>query len=322
MLRVFVSHCGRVPAARAGSAGILAPTVEKAIDILVPGGTSASVGFCALPYRDTARKTNFTEFVIPTTNVGPRFAGDLVMIEVDQYSEGTRIGDCVVIDHFATTDHCADLLAGVNDYRSRHSLPIIERTNGELPLKYSVIDGDRIAEGLRDVLNVYERVTRLVKELWHGEIEPLPDRKVACNINITQPGGSYRYHYDRNAVTAILYLNASSGGETECYPNYRVSLTSRAHSNLQHKLDRVLQNRFVRFVAATRLLVRPRPGRLLIMQGNRCLHSVRPVIRGVDRINIVMSYDRPHARFHVDDNLNRYLYSAVETHAGDPNYLP
>lgn len=235
--------------------------------------------------------------------------------------EATTIGGCVVIENFVKRAVCAELLARVKDYRCRHIVPMIERRAGELPLKYSVIDGDRIAEGLPDVLNVYERVTRLVKELWRGEIEPLPDRKVACNINITQPGGSYRYHYDRNAVTAILYLNATRGGETECYPNYRLSLAPAAHSNLQQKLDRVLQNRFVRSMAATQLVVRPRPGRLLIMEGNRCLHSVRPVLGSLDRINIVMSYDRPHARFEVDDNLNRYLYSAAETHVGDPNYL-
>jgi hypothetical protein len=237
-------------------------------------------------------------------------------------SEVTRIGGCVIIENFANTSLCAELLAQVNDYRCRHTVPIIERCNGELPLKYSVIDGDRIANDLPDVVSVYERVTRLVKQSWGGEIEPLPDRKVACNINITQPGGSYRYHYDRNAVTAILYLNATRGGETECYPNYRLSLAPAAHSNLQQKLDRVLQNRFVRSVAATQLLVRPRPGRLLIMQGNRCLHSVRPVLGSSDRINIVMSYDRPHARFDVDANLNQYLYSTAETHVGDPNYLP
>lgn len=133
-------------------------------------------------------------------------------------SRATTIGGCVVIDDFVHSNLCAELLATVNDYRRRHTVPVIERRNGPLPLKYSVIDGDRIAQGLREVMNVYERVTRLVKQLCHDALEPLSDHKVACNINITQPGGSYRYHYDRNALTAILYLNATRGGETECYP--------------------------------------------------------------------------------------------------------
>ena len=226
-----------------------------------------------------------------------------------------------VLDNFAANEQCTKLVAQVNDYRREHHVPLIERANGELPLKYGVIDGDRIVECLPRVLWIYEDVTRIVRKLWPGQIEPLTDRKVACNINITQPGGSYRYHYDRNAVTAILYLNETEGGETECYPNYRVSLSNAHHSTLQQTLDRVLQHRLVRSVAASQVLIRPRVGRLLIMQGNRCLHSVRPVAGQADRINIIMSYDRPNAHFAVADNLNTYLYSPRKLSATDPNYL-
>ena len=228
---------------------------------------------------------------------------------------------CLVVENFATAEQCDALVARVNDYRTHHTVPVIERPNAGLPLKYAVVDGDRISESLSDVLEVYDKVTRIVTRLWPGKIEPLADRRVACNVNITQPGGSYRYHYDRNALTAILYLNESEGGETECYPNYRLSLPRANHSALQQKLDRLLQNRMLRSLVPTQLLIRPRVGRLLIMQGNRCLHSVRPVVGDAERINIIMAYDRPEARFVVADNLNAYLYSPAETPVGDPNYL-
>ena len=236
-------------------------------------------------------------------------------------SEETIIGSCNVLDNFATPAECAALVSQINDYRREHPVPVIERANGELPLRYAVIDGDQIAECLPEVLSVYERTTRLVKNLWRGKVEPLSDRKVGCNVNITHPGGSYRYHYDRNAVTAILYLNEIEGGETECYPDYRLSLARPNPSMLQQRLDRVLQNRFVRSLVANQLVVRPRVGRLLIMQGNRCLHSVRPVRGQTDRLNIIMSYDRPNAQFEVADDLNTYLYSSAETTRADPNYL-
>jgi hypothetical protein len=227
----------------------------------------------------------------------------------------------MVLENFATREDCAALVSQITEYRREHEVPVIERANGELPLRYGVIDGDQIAESLPEVLRVYERTTRLVKKLWRGKVEPLVDRKVACNINITQPGGSYRYHYDRNAVTAILYLNEIEGGETECYPDYRLPLTGSNHSPLQRKLDRVLQHRVVRSLVANQLLVRPRVGRLLIMQGNRCLHSVRPVRGPSDRLNIIMSYDRPNAEFDVAEDLNAYLYSPADTSSSDPNYL-
>jgi hypothetical protein len=227
----------------------------------------------------------------------------------------------MVLENFATPEECAALVSQISEYRRDHELPVIERASEELPLRYAVIDGDQIAESLPEVLRVYEQTTRLVKKLWRGKVEPLVDRKVACNVNITEPGGSYRYHYDRNAVTAILYLNEIEGGETECYPDYRLPLARSSYSTLQQKLDRVMQNRVVRSLVANQLLVRPRAGRLLVMQGNRCLHSVRPVRGQTDRLNIVMSYDRPNARFEVADDLNAYLYSSAETSTNDPNYL-
>ena len=50
---------------------------------------------------------------------------------------------------------------------------------------------------------------------------PIEDAVAARNINVTPPGGEYRWHYDRNAVTAIIYLNEVPGGETEIFANYR-----------------------------------------------------------------------------------------------------
>ena len=230
------------------------------------------------------------------------------------------MGGCLVLEKFVTENECARLIALVNEFRREHDVPIIDRPSGELPLRYSVIDGERIVERLPHVQRVYDSVSRLVQGLWRGVIEPLSDRKVACNINITQPGGSYRYHYDRNAVTAILYLNETKGGETECYPNYRLALTRESNSPLQQKLDRLLQSRVLRS-AANQLLVQPRAGRLLIMQGNRCLHSVRPVRGQTERINIIMSYDHPDAYFATAEDLNAYLYSPGALSTSDPNYL-
>jgi hypothetical protein len=155
-----------------------------------------------------------------------------------------------------------------------------------------------------------------VKKVFGEWIEPLGDKQVACNVNITQPGGSYRYHYDRNAVTVILYLNETRGGETECYPNHRLNLIY-----LQREVDRVFENPMFRRVFGKQILVRPRAGRLLVMRGDRCLHSVREVSGNADRINIVMSYDVKGARHANSHHLNSYLYSGAIVHHGDPNYV-
>jgi hypothetical protein len=95
----------------------------------------------------------------------------------------------------------------------------------------------------------------------------------------------------------------------------------------QRWLDRVLQAAPVRALSGLRHLVEPAAGKLLVMRGDRCLHSVRPVTGAADRINLVLSYDRPGARYAMADGLNAYLYRPDKATTGsesgkprDPNY--
>jgi hypothetical protein len=59
------------------------------------------------------------------------------------------------------------------------------------------------------------------------------------------------------------------------------------------------------------------------MRGDRCLHSVRPVTSDTERINVILSFDRPGTDFAVQDGLDAYLYEpeAEADVSGDPNYL-
>ena len=223
----------------------------------------------------------------------------------------------LVQDEFIDAAAAERALTAVDDFRRRFPLPVISRPSPRRPLCYSVIDGHQIFLHLPEIQQLHAKATRLIRHLFGDEIEPLADEQVACNINITQPGGSYRYHYDRNAITAILYLNETEGGETECYPNYRLRVSQ---TFLQQEIDRVFESAAVRWLFAHQVLVRPRTGRLVIMRGNRCLHSVREVSGDRDRINVVMSYDIKGAQYANGDLLNLYLYTHTDLQTTDPNY--
>jgi hypothetical protein len=117
-----------------------------------------------------------------------------------------------------------------------------------------------------------------------------------------------------------LYLNEVEGGETECYPNYRISLGNARFSKFQWMLDGVLQPDPVRKIFGRYKVVVPKAGRLLVMRGDRCLHSVKPVTGEEERINIIMSYDLPGVNYAVDEKLDGYLYSRENSSRSDPNY--
>lgn len=220
-----------------------------------------------------------------------------------------------VIEDYLSLAACEALLADVHAYAATHELPLIVREDGKRALRYRVIDGDVIHSSLPALASLYDRVRRLVQQR-DPRLEPLANRKASVNVNVTPPGGEYRWHYDRYAVTAVLYLNAIDGGETEMYPNFRLRLARWNVSWMQHMLDWLL-HLFV--LAARQVVVAPAPGRMILMRGDRCLHSVRRVVCG-DRISVVMTFDVPGARFLVAEALDRYLYARTPSPAFDPNY--
>src|SRR5579864_4439584 len=129
-----------------------------------------------------------------------------------------------VVDGYLPPSRCTDLLESIHESRRRHKLPLIDRKERAMSLRYMVIDGDRIHAHLPEFEKLYADVNTAVNSLSGLALQPLANRGAGVNINITPPGGEYRWHYDRNAVTAVLYLNQSAGGETEMYPNYRIHL--------------------------------------------------------------------------------------------------
>lgn len=223
-------------------------------------------------------------------------------------------------EQFLSGQECENLLALIENYRKHYSVPEIYRNAGDRPLRYRVIDGECIKRHLPEVTEIFRNVSEFINQISSENFVPLNSEKVACNINIMNSGGTYRWHYDRNAVTAILYLNEATGGETECYPNYRIFLKNVRFSRLQQWLDSLLQINFVRKIFGKQLVCEPRAGRMLIMRGDRCLHSVRPLTGQGERINIIMSFDVPDAEFAVANQLDSYLYSQTSAPSTDPNY--
>jgi hypothetical protein len=223
-------------------------------------------------------------------------------------------------DAIAERGECARLADAIGCYAAEHPLPLIERTCSDRALRYSVIDGDAIAQSLPEVATIFEEMRRALAAATGRDVVPLADARAAINVNITAPGGEYRWHYDRNPLTAIVYLNSVEGGAIELHPRYRLFLGRFRHSMLQRFIDCVLRWRWVR-IAARRVVVSPAGGRVVVMNGLRCLHSVGRVERGT-RIALVFAYDYAgDASCAAASDLDRYLYTGEAMPQRDPNYV-
>jgi hypothetical protein len=224
-----------------------------------------------------------------------------------------------VIEDFLTISRCEELLEVVAKYRVHHDLPLIVRREQDRSLCYRVIDGEQIHRYLPQAEQLYLETAKVVRQVSGLDLAPLENRGASVNVNITPVGGEYRWHYDRNAVTGILYLNQVSGGETELYPGCRIYLGRYKDTIAQRWLDEISRCPFVLRLFSKKMCVTPRAGMLIVMQGDQCLHSVRAVENG-ERINIVMAFDRPGASFAVQRHLDSYLYSRSAAPQFDPNY--
>ena len=227
-----------------------------------------------------------------------------------------------IVDDFLTEDECESLLGTINEFREGHTLPEIHRLTKGRSLRYHVINGDQIKEGLPGIWELYtRRVNKLVNKSLGTDLEPLANTRAGVNINLMQPNqSSYRWHYDRACVTAIIYLNEVEGGVTELYPNYRILLRKGKSGGIQRALDRFIQikpiiNTFGNFVQ-----VSPKVGRLVMMRADRCWHSVRSVLGERERVNIILSYDYPGTEFPMEEGLDSYLYTQDNQQSADPNY--
>ena len=222
-------------------------------------------------------------------------------------------------DQFLTVSQCSNLLRQIREYRQQYDLRRVFRQHGERSLNYFVIDGPSVDEHLASCRRLYGYVNQFVNQLDTLSLIPLRDRRAAINVNITAPGGEYRWHYDRNRVTALLYLNAVAGGELEFCPKYRIPAKAGERFR-QERLDQMLQNKWIRRIFGRQVRVAPRAGRLIVMRGDLCLHSVRPVSGNEWRVNLVMAYDDPHHSRQVTE-LDGYLYDPENTYSRDPNYI-
>jgi hypothetical protein len=219
-------------------------------------------------------------------------------------------------ENYLSAGQCEALLQDLESYKAAHELPLIERVDAGRSLRYRVIDGDTILQSLPRVVSLYRDVLALVRQS-EPQLEPLSNQTAGLNVNFTPPGGEYRWHYDRNSVTAILFLNSVQGGQTEMYPHYRLHLGKWKDTSIQRFCDSALR-RLSRFVKP--LVIDPAPGRMILMRGDRCLHSVRRVEGSAERLSVIMSFDPPGRVFLSEGELDSYLYSRNASPNRDPNY--
>lgn len=126
---------------------------------------------------------------------------------------------------------------------------------------------------------IYSKILRFDKNLL--VVEDLP---VAISANLLRPedGHVFRYHFDRNEYTAVLYLTENHDFPLQIYPNIRTD-------PVEGDSVWLYQQESVKPVSIT-----PRQGRLVVFRGRTCLHGIvgnTKRLPGEERISLQFAYD-------------------------------
>lgn len=235
------------------------------------------------------------------------------MLEVEQ-DRFSRDG-FLVMDSFLARHECAAIVEAVDALNERNRLIQVDRVGRASVSRFATINGRELEEAIPRVARLYAEVGDFVRMLVSDALEPLENRAIGVSINVTGPGQQFAMHYDRNAITAVIYLTTvDEGGQMEFYPRHRVMLGSPTNPivrRAQHCLDIATKSGFWKRLSGQRREVSPEPGRMLVFHGNRCLHGVRPVAGTQARYSLQLAYDMPSVSFDRSKTTDYYGYRAA-----------
>ena len=221
--------------------------------------------------------------------------GDLLKFHGGQRESFARDGYVVVHDALPE--------ATVTRWRERahelftHARDIDKRSDGHV-LAYRVLTGDVIREEFTELYDFYaapRTLSWVAAVTGEREIHVSPNLRSAVNVNILQAGNTYRWHFDANPYTALLYLSTTppdAGGELELYPNLGPQNTSPQDLAVREKV-----------------VLPPRAGTLLLMDGSITYHHIAPVVEECDRLSVPLVYP-PFREELRPPELDDYLYGS------------
>ena len=231
-----------------------------------------------------------------------------------------------VIDDYLSSSEVQQILQSIEDYRATgHEVIQVDQKSLIRTQVFKTIVGDDCDRHVALFGDLWRnRILALSKDLSGVDLVPINDSAIGLNCNITERSGVLSFHYDRNEVTGVLYLQECNGGALECYPHFRFLLPHR-YSWPVKQLQRVFHVLWRTPVALwlarkRREFILPKAGRLVVMRGPLALHRVQPVEEGPNRIAGVFCYDRPEVKWEQWNSKDNYVVLSKKQHKAQSRY--
>ena len=209
---------------------------------------------------------------------------------------------------FVSRDECEEIVAVVEKHREK--MINVEIDTLIAKFRFFTVNSEELEELVPAVQRLERELCAVASQLEGRPLVPLDNKRIGLSLNLMPASGKLSWHYDRNLVTAVVYLNEVEGGEFEVYPRYRVRLPNNHRGPrklVQRVFDAAMRPRAVRNILGRKLTVPPTVGGIAFMDST-CLHQVAPVRGTVSRASIIFCYDEQGKVFSKDRTQNYYGY--------------
>lgn len=209
-------------------------------------------------------------------------------------------GYCV-ISKFLPRANLLHLQEEIEDYVKNNQLTQVRWAASH----FDTFNGSLVDEQVPTLNGIYDHcLLQEIKKL-DPRMETLAQRNIGLSINVMQNNGKFQPHFDRNRLTAVLYVNDNYvGGEMRLYPRIRYWLGPSAgwlKKKLQRLLDRYARRDGYVSTYSKQASIKPQAGDLIVFEGTRTYHTVQPVIAGMNRISIQFAYDLAGTSYDISD---------------------
>ena len=183
-----------------------------------------------------------------------------------------------VFDGVLSEPHCASLAEQVAAAMAQSCIEV-DRDG----IRIQTLNGQTLVAAIPELQLLHDNIHARLAESIAGLLM-LDDLPVAISANLLRPGQghAFRYHFDRNEHTAVLYLSDCADLPLCLHPNIRTDPMD-GEATWHYRQD-------------TRQPIRidPRPGRLVCFHGRTTLHGVIPDSAPhskCDRVSLQFAYD-------------------------------
>lgn len=216
----------------------------------------------------------------------------------------------VVIDNFLSPEECKKLLYYLYKCEEKELMINVNHSSLIGKQKFKTINGVELEDNIPIINEINVVMNKIINLINKPLLFPLKNKMIGQSVNLTPSGGVFSWHYDRNLVTALIYLNEVEGGELEVYPGYRIRIDNNhfgIRKFIQRVFDFLIRPSLIRYFIGKKKAFHPVVGRAIIINST-CLHQVKPVRGNQERAVIALGYDYLNKDFSEEKTKNYYGY--------------